>query len=267
MPKVKVNDIEVYYEIHGQGFPLVLIAGYGCGSWLWFKQLPFFSKTFQTIIFDNRGVGKTDKPDEAYSILMFADDTSGLLKHLNIIRCHVFGISMGGMIAQQIALSYPELVEKLILCSTTFGGPNSIHIPKHTLRILASSARLPREEGLRRNMATAFSPRYIRDNPQVFEDVISHLLSNPQPLYANQLQFRALKDFDVEKRLQEITSPTLILAGDKDEVIPAENSPLLHERIKESEIMMFKGSGHMVIIERAEDLNSKVTEFLLTQNE
>ena len=266
MPRVKVNDIQMYYEIHGQGFPLILIAGYGCGSWLWFKQLPHFSKTFQTIVFDNRGVGRTDKPDEAYSVRMFADDTSGLLKYLNVTKCHILGISMGGMIAQQLALSYPELVEKLILCSTTFGGHNSIPIPEGTLRTLASSARLPREEGLRRNMATAFSPEYIRDNPQVFEDVISHLLSNPQPLYANQLQFRALKDFDVEKRLHEISSPVLILGGDRDEVIPTDNSHLLHERIEGSELNVFKGSGHMVIIERAEDLNSKVTEFLLAQN-
>ncbi|UCE19231.1 MAG: alpha/beta fold hydrolase [Gemmatimonadota bacterium] len=263
MPRVKVNNIQMYYEIHGQGFPLVLIAGYGCGSWLWFKQLPHLSKTFQTIVFDNRGVGKTDKPDDAYSVRMFADDTSGLLKHLNVKKCHILGISMGGMIAQQVALSYPKLVERLILCSTTFGGQNSIPIPEGTLRILASSARLPREEGLRRNMATAFSAEYIRDNPEVFNRVISHLLSNPQPLYANQLQFRALKDFDVEKRLHEISSPVLILAGDRDEVIPTGNSQLLHERIEGSELVVFKGCGHLIIIERAEELNTKITDFLL----
>ena len=266
MPKVTVNDIEVYYEIHGHGFPLVLIAGYGCGSWLWFKQIPHFSKTFQTIIFDNRGVGKTDKPDEEYSIQMFADDTSELLKHLNVNTCHVLGISMGGMIAQKLALSYPKKVEKLILCSTSCGGQNSTPIPERTLRILASSARLSREEGLRRNMATAFSPEYMRDNPEVFNTVISHLLSNPQPLYANQLQFQALKKFDVEKRLPEISSPVLILAGDKDEVIPTGNSRLLHERIEGSEIIVFKGSGHLIIIERAEELNTKITNFLLGSN-
>jgi pimeloyl-ACP methyl ester carboxylesterase len=231
--------------------------------WLWFKQLPHFSKTFQTIVFDNRGVGKTDKPDEAYSVRMFADDTSGLLQHLNVNTCHVLGISMGGMIAQQLALSYPELIEKMILCSTTFGGQNSLPIPEGTLRTLASSARLPREEGLRRNMATAFSPEYVRDNPQVFDAVISHLLCNGQPLYANQRQFNALVDFDVEKRLREISCPTLICAGDKDEVIPAENSRFLHERIEGSELIVFKGSGHLVIIERAEELNAKITDFLL----
>jgi pimeloyl-ACP methyl ester carboxylesterase len=266
MPRVKVNNIQLYYEIHGQGFPLVLIAGYGCGSWLWFRQLPHFSKTFQTIIFDNRGVGKTDKPDEEYSVRMFADDTLGLLKHLNITKCHVFGISMGGMIAQQLTLSHPEFVMGLILCSTTFGGQDSIPIPEGTLRILASSARLPREEGLRRNMATAFSPEYVRNNPKVFDKVISHLLSNPQPLYANQRQFHALVGFDVGKRLNEISSPTLICAGDTDEVIPTENSRLLHKRIEGSELIIFEGSGHLVIIERAKELNTKITEFLLGLN-
>lgn len=263
MPKVRADDVEIYYEIHGQGPPLVLIAGYGCGLWLWFNQLSYFPHSFRTIVFDNRGAGRTDKPDEAYSIRMFADDTANLLRCLNIDRAHIFGISMGGMIAQQCALTYPEMVDKLILCSTSFGGQKSVPIPQRTLSILASSEHLPREEALRRNMATAFSPEYIGTNPHVFDRVIAHLLSDVQPAYANQRQFQALIDFDVEEHLDEISSPTLICAGDRDDVIPTENSHLLHRRITGSELTVFEGSGHLVIIERAGELNRRVSRFLL----
>jgi len=262
MPKVRVNDIDMYYEIHGQGFPLVFIAGFGCASWLWFRQVPFFSRTFQTIVFDNRGVGKTDKPDAAYSVGMFADDLLGLLRQLSISRCYVLGMSMGGMIAQQLALSSPDLVEKLVLCSTTFGGPQSVPMPESTLKVLTSSARLSREESLRCNMATAFSSEYVRDHPEVFDQVISYLLEDPQPLHASQQQFRALGSFDVEERAHDISAPVLILAGDKDEVVPVENSRLLNARIEHSELVVYEGSGHLIIIERADELNEKVAGFL-----
>ena len=127
--KVKVNDINMYYEIHGEGFPLVMIQGIGQSSLMW---PPIFldevSKSFKIIIFDNRGAGRTDKPDIEYSIKMFADDTIGLMDALNIERAHVLGYSMGGIIAQELVLNYPKRVEKLVLCSTDCGGNKAVHM-------------------------------------------------------------------------------------------------------------------------------------------
>jgi pimeloyl-ACP methyl ester carboxylesterase len=120
---VEVNDISLYYEMHGSGAPLVLIAGLGYASWLWWKQVPALSRHFTVITLDNRGVGQSDKPDIPYSIPLYASDTVGLLSALGIEQAAIFGVSMGGFIAQEIAMSYPQRVRALILGCTSFGGP------------------------------------------------------------------------------------------------------------------------------------------------
>lgn len=107
MAKIKVNDIDMYYEIHGEGEPLVLIEGLGYSTWMWCKQVEELSKKFKVIIFDNRGVGETDKPDMEYSIEMFADDLADLLSKLEIKKAHILGVSMGGFVAQEFAIKYP----------------------------------------------------------------------------------------------------------------------------------------------------------------
>ena len=100
--KIKIDDIDVYYEIHGEGEPLLLVEGLGYSTWMWFKQIPNFSREYQVIVFDNRGVGNTDKPDIEYTIEMMADDAAGLLRALDIESAHVLGVSMGGFIAQEM---------------------------------------------------------------------------------------------------------------------------------------------------------------------
>lgn len=136
MGLIKVNGIDMYYEIHGSGEPLVLIEGLGYATWMWYEQIEVLSKHFKVIVFDNRGVGKTEMPDEEYTIELFAADTAELLDALEIKKAHILGVSMGGYVAQEFALRYPEYVDKLILCSTTFGGPNSIPIPEETLAMM-----------------------------------------------------------------------------------------------------------------------------------
>jgi pimeloyl-ACP methyl ester carboxylesterase len=118
MPLIKAGDINMHYESHGRGFPLLLIAGIGYHSGCWFSVLPHLSQGFRVVVFDNRGVGRSDKTAEGYSIEMFADDTANLLRTLGIEKAHVLGRSMGGAIAQQMAIRHPDLVEKLVLVAT-----------------------------------------------------------------------------------------------------------------------------------------------------
>ncbi|MFW9804383.1 MAG: alpha/beta fold hydrolase, partial [Candidatus Thorarchaeota archaeon] len=127
MPFETVGDIDIYYEIHGppEAPPLVLIGGWASYRWIWFRQIPAFKEKLRCIVFDNRGAGRSSKPDYPYSIQMFVDDTVGLIEALGIDKAHILGISMGGLIAQQIAISYPEKVRSLIVVSSHFGGPNS----------------------------------------------------------------------------------------------------------------------------------------------
>jgi len=129
MSKAKINDINMYYDVQGDGFPLVMIMGFLGNADLWDpRMLPALADKFKVITFDNRGAGRTDVSDKEFSIRLLAEDTVGLMDVLNVPKAHVLGISMGGMIAQELALNYPERVEKLILSSTFCGGPHSILI-------------------------------------------------------------------------------------------------------------------------------------------
>jgi len=184
MAKVSANGIEIYYEIHGEGEPLVLIEGLGYSTWMWYKQIEELSKRFKVIIFDNRGVGETEKPDEEYSISLFSNDLAELLSELNVESAHILGVSMGGFIAQEFALKYPKMVEKLILCSTSFGGPNSIPIPQETLNImLKGGGKYESKEEIVEAIGTALNKDTLNENYDVIEKIMAEKVKNPQLIF------------------------------------------------------------------------------------
>jgi pimeloyl-ACP methyl ester carboxylesterase len=126
VPRVTVNGFTLYYEIEGEGEPLVLIPGFASGRSIWSRQTPALSQNFRVITFDPRGVDASDKPDGPQSIGLLADDLAHLLLALHIHRAHVVGVSFGGFVAQEFALKYPAMTRKLVLCCTSFGGPNHV---------------------------------------------------------------------------------------------------------------------------------------------
>jgi pimeloyl-ACP methyl ester carboxylesterase len=137
MPKVRVNDIQIYYEVRGEGFPLVMIHGLGANlDWWEPRMVGELSKRFTTVLFDNRGAGRTEMSDRRCTMKLFADDTAGLMDALGISRAHVLGISMGGRIAQELVLNYPQKVEKLILCSASCGGKESVPPSEDVMKML-----------------------------------------------------------------------------------------------------------------------------------
>ncbi len=139
MSKAKINDISIYYDVQGDGFPLVMVMGFLGNADCWDpRMLPALSAKFKVITFDNRGAGRTDVSDKEFSIRLFAEDTVGLMDVLNVPKAHVLGESMGGMIAQELALNYPERVEKLILASTFCGGPHSMLLDTADLNRMSS---------------------------------------------------------------------------------------------------------------------------------
>jgi pimeloyl-ACP methyl ester carboxylesterase len=123
MPTTKANGIELYYEVHGEGPPLLLIMGLGANATAWYRQIPVLSERYRVIAFDNRGAGRSEKPLEPYSIPQMADDAAALMDTLGISTSHVFGMSLGGMIAQEYALRHPERVQALVLGGTTPAAP------------------------------------------------------------------------------------------------------------------------------------------------
>lgn len=142
MPKVSVNGFRLYYEIEGDGEPVVLIPGFAAGRETWVRQTPSLSRNFRVITFDPRGVSESDKPEGPQSISLLADDLAHLLQGLGISRAHIVGASFGGFVAQEFALRYPFMTRKLVLCCTSFGGPNHVQPEPHTLKMVAAAKKL-----------------------------------------------------------------------------------------------------------------------------
>ena len=261
MPVVHANGIDIHYEIHGSGEPLVLIGGLGADTFLWFRQVPELSRHFQVIVFDNRGSGESDKPEEPYTIKMFADDTAGLLKAIQIPRAHILGASLGGLIAQEFALDYPEMVNKFILVSTNFGGPNAIPMPRET--ILESMKRTgDPETDIRNNFKLFTSAEWQQANPEVVNEYVQWRVAHPQPVAAYQRQAMSVLPYNAEDRVARITAPTLIMHGDFDRVVPVGNASLLAAKIPGSKLMIFPNGNHAFTIEMPEQFNAAVVEFL-----
>lgn len=262
MPYEKVNDINIYYEIYGVGEPLLLIEGLGYAMWMWDKQIDAFSREFQVIMFDNRGVGKSDKPDMPYSIELMAKDAAELMKHLGIDRAHVLGVSMGGIIAQALAVIYPQFVHTLTLVCTTFGGPQAVPVPEETVEAMLNIKGLPAREALKEAMKYAFGQEFLSRNPGELDRLVEQRLSEPVPRYAWMRQWEAVLKVDLGEKVRNIKAPTLILTGDDDRVIPGENSRLLHERIEGSILEIFPGGGHLFFMEQVVAFNNRVLAFL-----
>jgi len=265
MSTAKVGDINIYYEIHGKGEPLVLIYGYAGHSGLWFQQIPILSKKYRVIVFDNRGVGRSDKPDTPYTMAMMAGDIAGLLDIIGIDAAHIFGISMGGMIAQHFALNYPQRVISLILGCTFCGGVHSVQTEPESIAALFDFERLrkmTREEVTRQAMPFCFSQEFIEKNPDIVDKRVAKQLEYPTPARGATRQTEAIMGHGMYELLPKIKLPTLVIAGDNDRLIPVENSRILASRIPEAELVIIKGAGHEFFIEAAEEANKKVLDFL-----
>jgi pimeloyl-ACP methyl ester carboxylesterase len=261
----KVGDINIYYEIHGRGEPLVLIYGYAGHSGLWFRQIPALSKRYRVMAFDNRGVGRSDKPDIPYTMAMMAGDVAGLLDVIGVDSAHIFGVSLGGMIAQHFALNYPQRVMSLILGCTNCGGVHSIQPAPESLAALFDFERFKKmtpEEVARQAMPFCYSQKFIEENPDIVDKRIAKQLEYPTPRRGATKQADAVMGHDTYELLPRIKSPTLVIAGDNDRVIPFENSQILASRIPKAELVIIKGAGHEFLIEAAEETNKIVLDFL-----
>ena len=229
MPRISVNGLKLFYEAEGSGEPVVLIPGFASGRAIWSMQTPALVRHFRVISFDPRGISASDKPEGPQTIGLLADDLAHLLQTLGIAAAHVVGVSFGGFVAQEFALKYPSMTRKLVLCCTSFGGPNHVPPGPGTLKAFASSEWV--------------------DSDEV-----------PDHIYRSQLE--AAKNFNSESRIERIVSPTLVLTGDADAIVPVQNSRNLAARIPGAELRIIEGGSHTFFMERADEFNRIVTEFL-----
>ncbi len=192
-------------------------------------QTTALARHFRVISFDPRGISASDKPEGPQTIGLLADDLAHLLQTLGISAAHIVGVSFGGFVAQEFALRYPWMTRKLVLCCTGFGGPNHVLPGADTLKAFASSEWVDSEEV-------------------------------PEHIYRSQLE--AAANFNVELRVEGIASPTLVLSGDADAIVPVQNSRNLAAKIPGAELRIMEGGSHTFFIERAEEFNQIVTGFL-----
>jgi pimeloyl-ACP methyl ester carboxylesterase len=262
MANAKINEIEIYYEVHGNGEPLLLIMGLGANSTAWVMQIEEFARHHTVIAFDNRDAGRSQRAPAPYSIRQMALDALGLLDHLGVESADVFGMSMGGMIAQELVLAAPKRVRGLVLGGTMAGGPKAVMAGPQLVQQWVSVGAMPREQAFEAGLRFLYSEPFIARNR---ERLLKRALENAalmSPPDAIQRQFMAVIGFNTYDRLHEVQSPALVLTGTDDKIVPSANSRIIAERIAASRLIEYEGAGHGFIVERAEETNQHVLDFL-----
>jgi len=260
MPLIKANGININYEVHGKGEPVVLIGGLGSQLQSWATQIPIYSEYFKVIVFDNRGMGKTDKPDIEYSIEMMADDTVALVDSLKIKSASFIGKSMGGMIAQWIAIKYPHKVDKLVMGCTSASRDEVGNEIIKTGREIASKA------GMKAVWLTAlflgYSREYIENNIKSIKDNMSLVAESKENLIGYLRQSGACENHDISDLVSQIKAQTLVMYGESDFITSPKKSQILAELITNSKLVGFK-AGHGFWREYQREVDKEVLDFLL----
>jgi pimeloyl-ACP methyl ester carboxylesterase len=230
----------------------------------WFRILPLLVREYKVIAFDNRGAGRSDKPDIPYTMEMMADDIAGLLDAIGIEAAHTFGVSMGGMIAQNYALRHPDKIISLMLGCTRCGGTHGIPADSEARGALNPELieYLSPEERTRATLPFIYSREFIDNSPDVIETLIEIIEENPVDPIAYTHQMEAANGHDTYDRLPEIRIPTLVIAGDVDRLIPVENSRIIASRIPGAELAMLEGKGHGFYTEAPDDTCRILIDFM-----
>jgi len=262
MPIKKINGIDLYYEQHGKGEPLILIAGYSADHNVWLHVIDTLAKHFQVTIFDNRGAGKTEAPAGDYTLAQMAQDTAELMTALDIEKAHIFGHSMGGKIAQTFAANYPDRVNKLILVGTQ---TPPIQFPIIYLNVLHDELLkrgIPLELIIRNAFAWLYHDGFFKDEAKVNQE-LERTKKQTELSTANGIQGQtAALAIDITDQLKKINAKTLVITGNKDVLVLPNESEYLANNIKHAQLSIIENCGHMIQIEQPEIFLALVIDFL-----
>jgi pimeloyl-ACP methyl ester carboxylesterase len=232
---------------------VLLIQGLGYARWGWEPVTDLLARSFDVLLYDNRGIGESDAPPGPYTVEQLAADAVQVLDEAGVERAHVVATSLGGMVAQELALSSPDRVDRLVLASTTPGGPDSFPMPEQTVKLMTGGATL------RQFVENALAPD---PDPEIVERILRHREATAQPLEAWAAQAAAGAAFDALDRIHGIEAATLVLHGTEDAVVDSRNSALLALRIRDARVELFPGGGHLFFWEQPEQFAEVVTGFL-----
>lgn len=263
MAFVENQGAMIYWDEQGQGEPVLLIMGLAYPSAMWHRTRPALAARYHTIALDNRGIGRSDMPQGPYPIALMASDAVAVLDAGGIESAHVFGVSMGGMIAQQFALQYPARVRSLILGCTTAGGPSAVRAEPEAIQMLMKREKMSLEQAAEAAVPFIYDPATPRE--RIDEDLAIRRPWFPSPAgYAAQLQ--GILGWEAYSRLGQVVVPTLVIHGASDRLIPPGNANLIAERIPGAKLVMIPCASHLFLTDQPEVAHRAILDFLEAQS-
>lgn len=256
------DGVRIAYEIRGEGEPLALVHGLAYDRRGWGRLPDLLAERFRVVLIDNRGVGESDAPPGPYTVPQMAADVLAVLDDAGLERTHLFGVSLGGYIAQELVLTRPNRVEKLVLCSTAPGGPRAHPMPQQTVDVFARYPAMEREAGLRMFVENSLGERGVRERPDLVEEILAYRLEHAPPVEAWVAQAAAGATYANDDRVASIDKPTLVVHGSEDTVVDPRNGELLGELIPGARVEIVAGRGHLMVWQDSERVAELVTEFL-----
>jgi 3-oxoadipate enol-lactonase len=259
MPCVTSNGTRIYWEEEGSGHPVLLIMGLGYALDMWHRTRPVLAKHYRIVLFDNRGVGKSDAPPGPYPIAQMAADAAAVLDAAGIESAHVIGVSMGGMIAQELALQYPARVGKLVLGCTACGGPKAVRAAKEVNDVLFARGAMTPEEAISAAIPFIYDPSTPRE--RIDEDLAIRRRAIPTGVaYLAQLMgILAWQSYD---RLPGLKPPTLVIHGETDRLVPPGNGQLIADIIPGSRLVLIPHASHIFATDQPERAHAEMLAFL-----
>ncbi len=245
---------------------LVLIQGLGFDRSGWAPVTRRLQRHFRLLLVDNRGVGRSDVSADSVTVADLSNDVVRVLNAAGVRRGHVLGTSLGGMVAQELAIDHPERVDRLVLACTTPGWPYAYAMPAASVQLMAATNHLPREVALRRHVENALSEQTVKTRPELVERLVAHQRRRPSNSAAWAAMAAAGARYSGGMRQTGIQAQTLVLHGAADTVVDPRNSQLLAERIPNAELMILPDVGHLFFWEDPKDFCEAVTTFLTSRS-
>jgi pimeloyl-ACP methyl ester carboxylesterase len=262
VPFVENTGAMIYWDQQGHGIPVLLIMGLSYPSYMWHRTRPILTAQYKTIAFDNRGIGRSDVPAGPYPIALMASDAAAVLDAAGIESAHLFGVSMGGMIAQEFALQYPKRVRSLILGCTAAGGPTAVRAEPEAVQLLMTRNQMSPEQAAEAPVPFIYDSATPRE--RIDEDIAIRRPWFPRPeAYTAQLQ--GIVAWEAYSRLSGIAAPTLVIHGENDRLVPPGNGKLIAERIPGAKLVMIPHASHLFLTDQTEAAHRAILEFLNEQ--
>lgn len=262
MAFVENQGARIYWDEQGTGDPILLIMGLGVTSDLWHRTRPILAKHFRAVALDNRGVGRSDVPTGPYSIPLMSSDAAAVLDAAEVQSAHVFGMSMGGMIAQQFALQYPSRVRSLILGCTSAGGPNAVRADEDATQMLMARSKMSNEQALEAPVPFIYDSETARE--RIDEDIAIRRAWFPSA-EGYTAQLKGILAWEADTRIPAIRVPTLVIHGESDRLVPPGNGKRIAERIPGAKLMIIPHASHIFTTDQTEVAHDAILSFLAEQ--